>query len=66
MTPREMIGICKFLLAATHAENFGFGVQWTDLIDSLGIRRHFKNGAANHAAYPIDTPTFYIKLFDEV
>jgi len=66
ITPREMIGICKFV---TMVASVGTGaapvtVSWLDLINNLGITNHFDLGQGDHTIYDSrDDECAYIKLF---
>lgn len=63
ITPREMIGITKFLNVVQSAN--GISVDWTSLIAVLDIERHFDVvGNINTMSY--DDMTLYFMLHDPV
>jgi hypothetical protein len=71
ITPKEMIGITKFvntvaayMAVVVAAPRPGVvDISWTDLMDNLGIRRHFTLGPAKDQ-YDINGDTIYIFLYD--
>jgi hypothetical protein len=67
ITPREMIGIAKFInmVNCMVATDFALGVNWSNLVVNLGISKHFVPGKANMAEYDEDTDILYLFLFDD-
>jgi hypothetical protein len=72
VTPEEMIGICKFIsLVSTMtvvymATTPDFNIKWSELIDSLNIRRHFTAGLSPSEYDSDDSDVLDILLFDSV
>lgn len=67
ITPREMIGICKFLglvQVAITAASHGLVMDWSELIQELGIERHFSPGLPSPDDYKQDEEILYIFLYD--
>lgn len=62
ITPREMIGLCKFINTVQLATQSSMEVNWEKLIYDLGISRHFVTGRLHHREYD-DEGVFYVKLF---
>lgn len=61
ITPREMIGICKFIMLAQSCDNIT--VDWSEIIHVLGIERHFDDvGSLDMMLY--DHSVVYIHLYD--
>jgi len=67
ITPREMIGISKFInmVNCMIATDFALAVKWTELMLNLGISKHFVTGKANMSMYDDDTEVLYLFLFDD-
>jgi len=67
ITPREMIGISKFINMVNNmiSADFVLFVNWTSLIKNLGIERHFVQGLPNMPSYDQDNDTLYLFLFDD-
>jgi len=67
ITPREMIGISKFInvVNCMIASDFALGVNWSELIKKLGITKHFITGKQDVAQYDDDTDILYLFLFDD-
>lgn len=63
ITPREMIGIVKFLTIVQSVMQAPVEVEWLDLIANLGIDHHFVGGEDDHHDYDNTDSTLYIKLF---
>lgn len=63
ITPREMIGICKFIMMASAANNLD-NISWSMLMSTLKIARHFKITHASHDQYDAASNVLYVKLFD--
>jgi hypothetical protein len=59
MSPKEMIGICKFVALTAHAHLLPDTV-WSVLIDNLGIANHFDVLISSAQ----DSETHYIYLYD--
>ena len=69
ITPREMINIAKFINMVTNYCVAGiagqaFDVQWSDLIVSLKIDKHFVAGP-QHQNYDTSTDVLYVFLMDK-
>lgn len=62
ITPREMIGLCKFINTVQLATQSSMEVNWEELMYDLGISRHFVSGRLHHNEYD-DEGVFYVKLF---
>ena len=71
ITPKEMIGITKFINSVSsyyvaifaHGARSTINMSWSKLIDNLGIRRHFKAGPPK-AAYDTTGDTVFVFLND--
>ncbi len=57
----EMISITKFINLTANAG--ALKIQWSTLISTLGIERHFIKGKPSNQ-YPDNTAELFIKLFD--
>jgi hypothetical protein len=66
VSPREMIGICKFINIVTQAQVDNLCIVWSDMITNLGIDRHFKNAGLTETDYDDDTPILNVFLYDAV
>ena len=68
MTPREMLNIAKFISMVgqvlTVAPHTNIKVQWSDLIDNLGINNHFEDGFPDTKQYKLDMGIQYVFLYD--
>lgn len=69
ITPREMIGICKFLgmvqiASMALAAGAGFEICWSEYINELGIARHFSPGFQSADDYSSTDDVLYIFLHD--
>lgn len=64
ITPREMIGLCKFINMVSIVQQSSIKVMWSDLITELAIDRHFVSGVA--VSSYIDADTQYVFLIDEM
>ena len=62
ITPREMIGLCKFINTVQLVTQSSMEVNWEELMYDLGISRHFVAGRLHHSEYD-DEGVFYVKLF---
>lgn len=62
ITPREMIGLCKFINTVQLVAQSSMDVNWEELMYDLGISRHFVAGRLHHSEYD-DESVFYVKLF---
>lgn len=63
ITPREMVGLCKFINMVSASIHSGIKIMWSDLITELAIDRHFVSGK-NRASYS-DIHTQYVFLIDQ-
>lgn len=63
-TPAEAVGIAKFISTVQIMALHGFNIDWSKMIDNLGIRNHFVEGLKDHTLYRNDTPSLHIFLFD--
>ena len=63
ITPREMIGICKFISIATISRLDHVSVDWTSLVQELKIEGHFVNGLNNYHSYS-QPGTHFVFLHD--
>lgn len=64
ITPREMIGLCKFINTVQLASQSSMEVNWEELMYELNISRHFVSGRLHHNEYD-DEGVFYVKLFSK-
>jgi hypothetical protein len=69
ITPREMIGICKFISVAQTAiglamNGHSVNMCWSEFIEMLALERHFTVGLADYNLYPKDSEIIYVFLFD--
>lgn len=64
LTAKEMIGISKFFASIAKIGYSGISVKWSDIINSLGIQRHFKPGSGDANSYDSSGKIFYVKLID--
>jgi hypothetical protein len=64
ITPREMIGLCKFINMVQFVSQSSMEVNWEELMYDLGISRHFVSGRLHHNEY-VDEGVFYVKLFSK-
>lgn len=69
ITPREMIGICKFIntvqmVATGLAAGFDIEFEWIELIENLGIRHHFTAGLSDYTQYSLSDENLYVFLFE--
>lgn len=64
LTAKEMIGISKFFAAVAKIGYSGVAVKWSEVIDKLGIRRHFKPGTGHESTYNSSGHILYVKLID--
>ena len=64
ITPREMIGLCKFINVVQLSSQSSIEVNWEELICVLNISRHFISGRLHHNEYD-DEGVFYVKLFSK-
>lgn len=67
LTAKEMIGICRFFAVVAGLSNptaAGVGIKWSEIINKLGIQRHFKPGSGSSSSYSSSGSTMYIKLID--
>ncbi len=68
ITPREIIGIAKFISTVNTmiATGFALKTNWSELVKNLGITRHFKQGHIDMFQYDNSTEVLYLFLFDDV
>ena len=69
ITPREMIGICKFISVAQTAIGLAMNGQsmsmcWSEFIEMLALERHFTVGLTDYKLYPQDNEVVHVFLFD--
>ena len=69
ITPREMIGICKFISVAQTAvglamNGHSISMCWSEFIEMLALERHFTVGLTDYNLYPKDNEVIHIFLFD--
>lgn len=64
ITPREMIGLCKFINMVQLVSQSSMEVNWEELMYDLCISRHFVSGRLHHSEYD-DEGVFYVKLFSK-
>jgi hypothetical protein len=66
ITPREMIGICKFLGVVSSVVTAGGSVKvnWSDFIANNKIERHFVSGKSSFLQYDHNTEVLYVLLHD--
>ncbi len=66
ITPREIIGLAKFVNMVTmYMNSTNIKMKWSEVIESLGIERHFTPGLSNMHQYNMDTETLYVFLIDD-
>jgi hypothetical protein len=62
ITPREMIGLCKFINTIQLVSNAHVEVNWEKLIQDLNITRHFIPYVPNN---DVGDGVFYVKLLSK-